>query len=292
MKKLLSPKQVAQAINVSESSLKRWCDQGVLSSIRTAGGHRRLTPSDVFEFLRVSGNQLVRPELLGLPAATGRGETCLDRVHEQLHTALTAGDEEQCRRIVFDLYLSGQKLHQICDRVLAPAMHDIGHDWETNHLPVYRERRACGIILNALVELRLAMPAVPHNAPRALGGTLSGDPYQLPTAMIDLTLHEHGWQATSLGSQLPAQTFIEAIRDHHPQLLWLSISTMESVDEFLRQYTPLQQACGALGVAMVVGGRALTTEVRQQITYSAYCDTLRHIVAFVSSLPWGETLTD
>jgi excisionase family DNA binding protein len=42
VKKLVTPKQVAQAINVSESSLKRWCDQGLLTAIRTAGGHRRL----------------------------------------------------------------------------------------------------------------------------------------------------------------------------------------------------------------------------------------------------------
>jgi len=38
------------------------------------------------------------------------------------------------------------------------------------------------------------------------------------------------------------------------------------------------------GAAVVVGGRALTAGIRQLMAYSAYCDTLRHLVTFASSL--------
>ena len=82
VKKLVTPKQVAQAIDVSESSLKRWCDRGLLTTVRTAGGHRRLALDDVFQFLRQSGQQLVRPELLGLPSNTGQAATVIDRARE------------------------------------------------------------------------------------------------------------------------------------------------------------------------------------------------------------------
>ncbi len=42
MKQLLTPKQVARAIQVSESSIKRWCDRGTIPAEYTAGGHRRI----------------------------------------------------------------------------------------------------------------------------------------------------------------------------------------------------------------------------------------------------------
>ncbi len=283
VKKLVTPKQVAQAINVSESSLKRWCDQGLLTAIRTAGGHRRLALDDVFQFLRQSGQQLVRPELLGLPSNTGQAAVVSDRAREQIRDALIAGDEDQCRRIVFDLYLAGQSACEICDHVLATAFHDIGDRWECGEVSIYRERRACEIGFKMLHELRMAVRTPQQGAPVAVGGTLSCDPYRLPNAMIELVLRELGWQATSLGTSLPTATIGEAVRDSRPGLLWLSVSYIESVPTFLEEYAHLHRVATKTGAAIVVGGQALIPEIRQQMAYSAYCDTLRHLVNFAAS---------
>lgn len=283
MKKLVTPKQVAQAINVSESSLKRWCDQGLLTAIRTAGGHRRLAVDDVFQFLRKSGQQLVRPELLGLPSNTGQAAVVIGRAREQIQEALISGDEDQCRRIIFDLYLAGQSACEICDHVLAMAFHEIGDRWECGEVSIYRERRACEIAFKMLHELRMAIRTPQPGAPVAVGGTLSCDPYRLPNAMIELVLRELGWQATSLGTSLPLATISEAIRESRPRLLWLSLSCIDSVPTFLENYAQLHRAATETGAAVVVGGRALVPEIRQQMAYSAYCDTLRHLVTFAAS---------
>jgi len=37
----LSPRELAEALGVSESSLKRWVDAGKIAASRTEGGHRR-----------------------------------------------------------------------------------------------------------------------------------------------------------------------------------------------------------------------------------------------------------
>lgn len=284
VKKLVTPKQVAQAIGVSESSLKRWCDRGVLTTVRTAGGHRRLPLDDVFQFLRQSGQQIVRPELLGLPSNTGQSTTVAERARDQICDALVAGEEDVCRRIVFDLYLAGQSACDICDRVLAPALHDIGARWECGDVSVYRERRACETGLKILHDLRLAIRTPSADAPVAIGGSLEWDPYSLPTTMIEVVLRELGWNATSLGTQLPTNAFVEAVRDNRPRLLWISVSCVESVPAFLEEYGLLHDVATKAGAAVVVGGRALTAEVRQQMTYSAYCDTLKHLITFASSL--------
>jgi excisionase family DNA binding protein len=284
VKNLVTPKQVAQAIGVSESSLKRWCDRGLLTTVRTAGGHRRLALDDVFQFLRQSGQHLVRPELLGLPSNTGQSATVIDRARDQIRDALMAGDVDQCRRIVFDLYLAKQSACEICDHLLATAFHDLGDCWARGEMSIYRERRACEIGFTLLHELRSAVPTPPATAPIAIGGSLESDPYRLPTAMVELVLREIGWQATSLGTRLPAATIADALRDIRPRLLWISVSSIESVSAFLDDYAHLQRVATENGAAVVVGGRELTAELRQQMTYSAYCDTLRHLVAFAASL--------
>ena len=68
----LSPKQVARAIQVSESSIKRWCDKGVIPTKYTAGGHRRIPLGGLMDFLRSTKHTIAQPEILGLPATTGR----------------------------------------------------------------------------------------------------------------------------------------------------------------------------------------------------------------------------
>jgi methanogenic corrinoid protein MtbC1 len=284
MRDLLSPKQVARAIGVSEASLKRWCDKGVLPVRRTAGGHRRLPISGVIQFLRRTGHPLVRPEILGLPSASGAGEVTFERSRGRLGQALEGGDEEQCRRIVFDLYLAGCNVCGICDQVVAPAFHDLGARWQHGDIEVYQERRGCEICMRILAELRLMLRPVAEAAPYAAGGTLGADPYTLPSMMVELCLRETGWRAESYGVGIPAGTLCAAIREREPRLFWLSVSTMDSPAEFHKEYRALYETAATCGTALVVGGRALTEEIRREMTYSAYCDNLRHLVAFADSL--------
>jgi methanogenic corrinoid protein MtbC1 len=198
--------------------------------------------------------------------------------------ALLAGEDAQCRRIVLDLYLAGRSVCEIGDQVLAGAFHDIGDAWECGDISIYRERRGCEIAIHALHDLSGAIPQPPLDAPRAIGGTLESDPYQLPTLMVELALREAGWQATSLGTLLPATALIDALRENKPRLLWLSVSSIPEVDKFLADFAALRAAASEQGTAVVVGGRALSEELRRQVSYSAYCDTLRHMVSFAESL--------
>lgn len=284
MKEFVTPKQIARAIGVSESSLKRWCDKGVLQTVRTAGGHRRIRMSSVFEFLRQTQQSLAHPELLGLPAFVGQPTAHLDRARAQLRTALEAGDEPHSRRLILQLYLAGHSLCEICERVIAGVFHEIGDDWQCGAIEVYQERRACEIVAGLLHELRSTLSPAPAAAPLAIGGTLSGDPYQLASKIVELVLREAGWRATCYGSSLPVATWCAAVRAARPRLLWVSVSHIPVLEDFLSDYLKLFEVTQEHGVALLVGGRALTPELRQQMPYSAYCDTFRHVTSFANLL--------
>ena len=68
-KPLLTPKELADAIGASESSLRRWVDSGQINMSRTAGGHRRIPLAEAIQFIRGIGATVVRPEMLGLAAS-------------------------------------------------------------------------------------------------------------------------------------------------------------------------------------------------------------------------------
>ena len=284
MRDLLTPKQVARSIGVSEASLKRWCDKGTVPSIRTAGGHRRLPISGVVQFLRQTGFPVLRPEVLGLPSILGRGKETIERARSQMRLGLENGDEQQVAQMVFDLYLAGHAACDICDQVIAPAFHDIGARCQHGEIEVYEERRGCEVCMRSLYQLRRILSLVPDSAPQAIGATLEGDPYTIPTLMAEISLREAGWQAASYGIGLPFSTLCAAIRAVRPRLFWLSVSTIASVPDFLAGYSKLYETAVECGVPVVIGGRALIEEIRRAIEYSAHGDTLRHLISFARTI--------
>jgi methanogenic corrinoid protein MtbC1 len=292
---LVSPKQVARALGVSESSLKRWCDRGLVRAVRTAGGHRKLEVGEVLLFARERGLNLAAPELLGLPSPSKHADSGLTRGGSLLATALLEGNEPLARQIVFDLHLAGHSLSVMFDDVFAAAFHEIGDRWACRQADTYQERRGLEIAARILFELRRLIPT-PEKRWLATGGTLTGDLYSLPSTMAELVLLNCGFFATPLGTSLPVESLIKAIRETRPHLFWLSVSYIPENPDFHSQFAGLSDCCDQCGTALVVGGRALTAGVRQKISYSAYCDTMQHFENFgrtlIRSLEMGSAHQD
>lgn len=282
MQDLVTPKQVARAIGVSESSLKRWCDSGLIPSVRTAGGHRRIPISGVISYLRDTHQTLVAPEVLGLPATSGETVRVITRGREQLGQALLSGEEERSRQVVFDLYLSGQRISTICDDAISAAFTDIGNKWACQEADVYEERRACEIAVRVLLDLRRTIPNG-VSARTALGGTIEGDQYILPTTMVELILRDNGWNARSLGTGIPISSLATSIRTHRPQLFWLSVSYLSDEPAFFRDLPELRTAASECNCLLVAGGFALTPELRPRLGDIPFCETMQALEALIAA---------
>lgn len=282
--KLYSPKAVAKAIGVSESSLKRWVDSGKISASKTAGGHRRLKRAEVLRFLRGKTKYgLARPEEIGLPQLDGTSFENAADASSQLYDNLLKPDQAECRRLILYLFVNRWSIEDIIDQVVCPAFTKIGAEWHNGDMEVYEERRACEMCLSILKELRLMLVAPAENASKAIGGSAEKDNYTLPTFSVELTLASYGWNAMSLGSNLPFGTLLAAVRNENPKLVWLSISHIENdvtfidkLNEFTSQIPP--------GTTMVVGGCAATPSIRPRIKNAICCDNLSQLVASTKHL--------
>lgn len=279
----LSPKEAARVLGSSESSLKRWCDQGLIPAIKTSGGHRRLTLDALIRFAQQSGRPLAHPELAGTPAHTGAGERTLLSIREDLYQALLQGNEAGCRHLLMDAYIAGVPLPRILDEVVAVSFHRIGESYDCGDLEVFYERRAVETCMKVLHDIRRLIDAPPEGGPQAVGGTPACDPYSLPTTMIELVLRQQGWKAASLGARLPFETLVSAIDDLKPRLFWLSVSHLDNEEQFARDYATFYAAVREK-CPVVVGGRALSESLRRKLQYSAFCDNLQHLEAFARSI--------
>lgn len=274
---LLSPKKAAKILGVSESSMKRWCDAGQLEILRTSGGHRRISIATLLEFARGQGHQIANPDLIDLPPLTDiAGASEGPSLSELLTNHLSEGNEKAVRSLVFSSWMTGKSLGKLFDSVIAPAFSAIGHKWEAGELQVYEERRACLMMERAFADLRRLVGEPKDTAPLAIGCTLEGDPYTLPTSMCELTLREFGWRTENLGSWEPVESLVAAIETLKPRLFWLSVSAKFDEELLIVALKQISRSTDKHNCALIIGGRSLVdAELRDKLDFSGYCDSMK-----------------
>jgi len=252
----LSPRDIARAVGVSESSVKRWVDLGRIRAHRTAGGHRRVALGEAVQFVREAGLPLVRPEMLGLAGLTPSSGIAIpaDQRTEQLLALLRKGASAEARGLILSWFLDGVAIAEIADGPLRSALEVLGELWRHGDEGILIEHRATDACLQAVHQLRLLESPGP-GAPLAVGG--STDVYLLGTQVAAAVLAEEGWESLNLGAQTPPRVLERAVEELRPRLAWLSVTDMETApslggDGLGRLLRTLERTGGIL----IVVGRA------------------------------------
>jgi excisionase family DNA binding protein len=280
----LSTAQVADGLGIGVSTVKRWVEDGILPATKTAGGHRKLLLADVLEVAR-RHNLPVRD--LAHLTASGRNGTQRNpvRLFEELYKALLEGDSTRVRAAIHGAYRNGMSIESLADQVIGPAMHRIGHEWQAGSIDVMHEHRASQLCASALFELKQVLETrAKRQRPLAVGAAPEGDQSVLGSLLCQMVLLDAGWDAVNLGPNTPLASLCLAIRELHPRLVWLSISHSVDTEEFRREYAKLHRQTQAADAALVIGGRALTEQLREALLYTAYGDGLTHLSAFARLL--------
>lgn len=256
---LLSPRDLAQAIGVSESSVKRWVDDGLIRATRTAGGHRRIPVREAVRFVRESEAVLLRPEVLGLEELRGVEAGGAGGEDERLYELLRAGAAPEAVGLLVSLYLDGWTVAGVLDGPVRSAMARLGELWRHDEAGIFLEHRAVTVVHRALARLRELLPEVPDGAPRAVGCAPSGDPYLLPSLGAAMVLEAEGVAATNLGPETPVATLETAVRELRPRLVWLSASAPAAPEGLGRELRGLLERLHGDGAPepplLVLGGR-------------------------------------
>lgn len=293
-----SPKQVAEALKVSESSVKRWCDLGALATSRTHGGHRRIALDGLMAFLESTNREISDPSAIGMGSPSDLPSTAStdlldlldpavkfdnDSLRQSFEESLLKGDERECRRLLIQAYKQNHSFAKVADQFIAATFHRIGELWHEASIEVFQERRACELCNRLAHEFRRLMIEPSASAPLAIGCTLSGDHYSIPGMLIEIVLREAGWRASNIGSNLPFDSLAEAVRREQPKLVWLSVSYAPDRDALIRDLNAFSESIPS-DTSLIVGGRVLCDDVRPKLKYTAHCDTFEQLSTLAKTL--------
>lgn len=281
----LSTRQLAESLGVSESSVKRWVDDGEIVANRTAGGHRRIPVASAVRFMRRHRLGLQRPESMAFSSAPALGPidaAAADACSE----SLLKDDAPGARAIITGRYIAGADIGAIGDGLIRPALGRLGELWKNDPHGILVEHRAVDTCVRVLAELLNWLPLPPPDAPVAITAAGPGDPYLLPPMLASMTLQERGIQARNLGPSTPLDTIGLAAERYRASLCSLSVSAPPERKRHA-DWGALADKLERGRTRLVVGGRcvsALSTELLGRVPT---CASMSELGAYAAGIVHG-----
>jgi len=281
----LTTRQLAESLGVSESSVKRWIDDGTIAAARTAGGHRRIPLADAVRFIRRQRLAVRHPEAMRLatPPLLGAAD---DEAAHGFHAALLSDDAVRARAIVTGRYVCGADIATIGDRLIRPAFERLGELWRENADGILLEHRAVDTCIRAVADLSDWIAPAQPGAPTAISAAGPDDPYLLPPLLASLTVQEQGSEARNLGPATPLETIGLAVERYRALLCSVCVNTIlekKRHAEWIRLADRLQAA----GARFVVGGRCVHSLPTEILNRARVCGSMIELASYAAGVIQG-----
>ncbi len=277
-KTVLSTADVARLFNVTETTVKRWADEGALKCQKTPGGHRKFVIKYVIEF--AEKNNIEPLGALQMP---------LDEEHSsQLQLAVLERDvrklsHEFVERVLapFDpgvldylsyLYEHKIPLWQIYDDIIRLAFREIGSRWEEGVLGIEQEHLATSRTLDAIARLQSQIHLKEASGRSVLLACPGDELHEIGLRCIGNLFESEGWRVYSLGPRTPLSALIRAIRHIRPSTVCMSITQTMNPESGLGMLEEIAEASHDSGASAVIGGRsaAQLADLHHQFDVVAY----------------------
>jgi excisionase family DNA binding protein len=258
-KTILSTSDVARLFNVTETTVKRWADEGTLKCQKTPGGHRKFEIRNVVEFAEqnqfdpVGALEIPGDEDLGSKiqvAVLGREFPTL--VSAYLRKALVQ-EESGLFPFLSYLYQHCIQLWEMHDLVIRPALHEIGERWSRGEIGVDDEHRASYETLEALAMLQLQIGMKSCCGHSVVCATLGDELHEIGLRCAHYLFESQGWVSRYLGSRVPSEAINAAIVHWKPDIVCLS-STYKAPADRQKQLRSIVDAAGCVGAVVLAGG--------------------------------------
>ncbi|MEP6925270.1 MAG: MerR family DNA-binding transcriptional regulator [Pyrinomonadaceae bacterium] len=282
--KSLTTKEVARLCRVSDATVKRWEEAGILKSERTSGGHRRFRVEEIARFQRE----------MNLGLKTCHSDDSVTRVatrrrpsrnlsSSSLFHSLIGGREEETADILISSFLNGEKLPQLFDGIVTDAMCRIGDLWMNGELTVAQEHLASRTVMNAVQKLRAVIPVPEMSGNLAFAAAIESDLHELPTQLCQVILESLGWEVLNFGANTPLYSLIEEVLQHTPELVCISATMIPDLERAARDYKDFRTESAKHDVSLVLGGRAFKDErIRRRFPADFHAENFSQLSDFAN----------
>lgn len=279
----LTTRDVARLLLVSEATVKRWADDGLLLPKKTVGGHRRFSIQSVARFRREQGiapaaqspTKRVRKKMVPgrLPSSESFGDLLLNE------------NEVEATAQLINAYLQDHALGALFDTTITNAMHRVGDLWFTGTITIADEHLATRVMLSALQKLRGIVVPAQATGLKALSCGIEGDLHELPIHLAEIIFESEGWDVSNLGPNTPLFTLRDMVAQKKPDLVCVSARSIVDLDRATTEYAQLRKTIEKINGTTVLGGEAFRdSNLRQRFPAEFYAQSFSELSTFLKEL--------
>jgi len=204
---------------------------------------------------------------------------------EELKRAVLSGDDERAAELTKKALEEGIEPGKILNEALIPAMEIVGREYEEGERYVPEMLISAEAMKAAMEVLR---PRLMETGVRLKGkvviGTVEGDLHDIGKNLVAMMLEGAGFEVIDLGVEVTAERFIQAVREHKPDVLGMSALLTTTMIHMPEVIEALKEAGLREEVKVIVGGAPVTQEYAEKIGADGYAPDAASAVAVVKKL--------
>ena len=200
---------------------------------------------------------------------------------------LYKGEIETVAELVQDALDVGMAPREILKDALLTGMDEVGRDFKVGDLFVPEVMFAARAMQAGMDVLRpLLADSDMASAGKCIMGTVKGDLHDIGKNLVKMMLDGGGFEAIDLGVDLDPEIFVEAVREHQPDVVGMSALLTTTMVQMKATIVALEEAGLRDSVKIMIGGAPVTAAFAEQIGADAYApdaasavDLARELVA-------------
>ncbi len=190
---------------------------------------------------------------------------------QQLKEFVKTGKAPDAARRVKELLDGGESPEKIMRDALIPAMDEVGDLFQRGEYFVPEMLVAARAMQHGLEVLK---PKLVETGVEAIGkvvvGTVKGDLHDIGKNLVVMSLEGAGFDVVDLGTDVPPDKFVAAIKEHQPQVLGLS-ALLTTTMMAMRDTIDVIKAAGLRDqVKIMIGGAPIRQEFADEIGADFY----------------------
>jgi len=292
---ILSTADIARLFSVTETTVKRWADEGTLKCQKTPGGHRKFEIRSVIDFAEKNNFDPV-----GVLAYAGDR-----RFSETLQVAILSRDYEALVRMYVDRALSPDTtdlfaflsflyehriaLAEIYDLVLRPGMYAIGEMWANGKIGVGHEHRASYETMDALAKLQTEILLKHPTGRHVLCACLGDELHEIGLRCSANIFESEGWRVHYLGARTPVDAIVASVHEVRPDVVSLSVTHVGSADETASELGTIARAVESFDGRMIVGGCGASKALSAAGIEGMVLNSSAELVGYIGAFSHGHT---
>ena len=215
----------------------------------------------------------------------GETESSPSTSPSSLKEAILSGDTDTAVAATQEALAVGDSPQQLIDRQMIAAMAEMGQRFQDGKAFVPQLLMAARAMKAAMEIVKpLLTASTTRSKGRVVIGTVKGDLHDIGKNLVAVMLEGNGFEVINLGIDIPVDTFVEAVREHKPDILCLSALLTTTMDSMRQVIAALEAAGLRQQVKVMVGGAPVTQAFADEIGADGYADNANEAVAVAKSL--------